>query len=368
MPSSEVSEAPARASAISRIEWAMDAAEAAGASQTAAHVLLVLARYANTDYGATFVGVLKIASKARLLALEPVNETPEHRKRRGASGKRRAFRALKELNELGLVEEVQQREDETSIRVLAGAKSAWKLAVSTDTHVTTGVTPVSVGDDSPVIPVVTPVSPRTILEEPTNEPVSSPSAQKLERENPLSLATTKQVGLVGKLLKEKGITFQELQSAWGRIPGLSSETPPTSFDSFNADDVSVVFDWLKGKGKQQEQQVHQGHPVSRVIQEPPGEPAGEAFEWVAQDALCAETWTETLALLKGKVTGPIFKSQLEDTQGWAREGDDFIVVCRNDYSIRRLRGDMETMMRDALLRASGGEVLTLKLVAKGDSE
>ena len=249
------------------------------------------------------------------------------------------------MNELGLVEEVQQREDDTSIRVLAGAKAAWKLVVTTDTTVTTGMTP---------------VSPRTILGEPTNEPVSSPPVQKLERENPLSLATTKQVGLVGKLLKEKGMSFQELQSAWGSIPGLCSETPPKSFDSFPADDVSVIFEWLKSKGKQQEQ------PVSRVIQEPTGEPAGEAFEWVAQDDWCAETWAEALTILQGKVTGPIFRSQLEDTQGWARQGDDFVVRCRNEYSIRRLRGDMETMMREALLRASGGEALTLKLVAKGD--
>ena len=86
-----VKDEAAKASAISRVDWAMDAAEAAGASQAAAHVLLVLTRFASTDYGATFVGVLKIASKARLMDLEPVKETPEHRKRREASGKRRAF-------------------------------------------------------------------------------------------------------------------------------------------------------------------------------------------------------------------------------------------------------------------------------------
>ena len=324
--------------------------------------MVVLAKYAKTDYGPAWPSITTLCSKT-------------------GYKKRNVQAALEELTDRGVIEGLKKRKDTSSIRILSGWRTNWRASVGAlqDTSEDAPYESVSAQqrtyEDAPQR-TYEDAPQRTYEDAPQrtqnqgegrglpspalNEPILSPPAQELAREKPLFLATPKQVQLVGKVLKEKGVTFQDLRSAWGRIPGLCSETPPNSFDSFNADDVSVVIEWLKGKGKLQEQ------PVSRVVNEPPGEPAGEAFEWVAQDVGCAETWAEALTILKGKVTGPIFRSQLEDTQGWARQGDDFVVVCRNEYSIRRLRGDMETMMRDALLRASGGELLTLKLVAKGD--
>ena len=347
MAEREVSEAPARASAISRVEWAMDAGELAGASSRARHTLLVLARYAKTDYGPAWPSV-------GLLSLK----TGYH--------KRSVYRALMELLELGLIERKKRRQKASSIYILSGWRTGWKAAAS-DTVVTSEsdrIYPESdristsesgridtFWSDSGVNSESDRISTQNQggVEEPSKEkPSNDERSREQKREGEFSLASMKQKEFIGSLLREKGKSWSELLNAWQGIAGVQGEAP-SSFDTLLAQDVQHVVRWLKA-----------GAVETQKPQAPPAE-----YVTGEQDEAAAQLWREALELVKGQVSRLAFATWLEGTQGWTRDDSSLVVVLENQSTAQYITNRLYQMLQDALIRAAYGEALELQLRVKG---
>ena len=199
MVESEVSEVPARASAISRIEWARDVGKVVKPSMKARAVLVIMATYANTKTGVAWPSLERVADDT-------------------GWSQSSVKRAVVELMTLGLIVDRKRRKDSSSMYLLAGVKTGWKMPES------------AVGTGQCDLNEQAPVTYEPCISEPCIEPLSSPYTDDKEqrepgKEKPASLS---QIQLVGSILREKGKTWEDVRSAWRGIVGVQ-QGPPVSF-------------------------------------------------------------------------------------------------------------------------------------------
>ena len=145
------------------------------------------------------------------------------------------------------------------------------------------------------------------------------------------------------------MTWEAAREAWRGIPGITSESAPTSFDSLRADDVSPLVDWLDGA-------------ADSPSTAPAGEP--ETLESGARDPEDVQLWADVLREVEKRLPAPTFKSKLVDTEVWGRAGDLFVVLAETTAQATWIDKNAAGLIQTTLLDVSGGEKLDFQIRVK----